>query len=273
MKSQYTLFVLLFASLAFWGCEAYIYETTENYPPAVPRGVMSITGDERVTLSWYPNDDADLAGYNVYRSGNAETGFYYLATTSSEIYVDTDVENGVTYYYAVTAFDLDGNESELSYDLVYDTPRPEGYGVRIFDMNQNPEVAGYDFSDYLVVDFRDELADIYFEYDPQSNGLYINRTADDTDIQDYGYTETLDDVSYAPEKGWSQLGYVEAIEGHTYIIWTHDNHFAKIRLTRVTPTMLEFDWAYQVDPGNPELLLQMSGVNKARNLDKSRTGG
>ncbi len=272
MKKRFLAVSIIFAGMGLLGCEQNIYDTADFEPPAVPRGVISITGDEQVTLSWYPNNETDLAGYNIYRSADAETGYYLLAGTVSSVYVDRDVINGRTYYYAVTAYDFAGNESELSYELVFDTPRPEGYGVRVFDMNRNPEVAGYDFSDYLVVDYRDALADIYFEYDPQSGGFYINRTADDTEIQDYGYTESLDDISYAPEQGWSQLGYVEAIVGHTYIVWTHDNHFAKIRVTRITPNMLEFDWAYQIDEGNPELLLSIPGVEKTRPAARTRIG-
>jgi hypothetical protein len=46
---------------------------------------------------------------------------------------------------------------------------------------------------------------------------------------------------------------VEAIVGHCYIVWTHDNHFAKFRITSLDAQRVQFDWAYQVDPGNREL--------------------
>ena len=41
-------------------------------------------------------------------------------------YVDDDVRNGSTYFYAVSAYDYDANESELTPEQVYDTPRPSG---------------------------------------------------------------------------------------------------------------------------------------------------
>ncbi|NNF05795.1 MAG: hypothetical protein HKN21_03455, partial [Candidatus Eisenbacteria bacterium] len=36
-------------------------------------------------------------------------------------------------------------------------------------------------------------------------------------------------------------------------VWTRDNHFAKVRITDMSSNRIEFDWAYQVDNGNPEL--------------------
>ncbi|MCK7520206.1 MAG: hypothetical protein MZV64_22195 [Ignavibacteriales bacterium] len=41
--------------------------------------------------------------------------------------------NGDKYYYAVAAYDYNGNESELSYDVIYSTARPEGFNQAIFD--------------------------------------------------------------------------------------------------------------------------------------------
>jgi len=222
-------------------------------PPAVPRGVYSITGDEEVILSWYPNAESDLAGYRVYR-GNSENGdYFHIATTRSVQFIDRDVTNGRTYYYAVDAYDRDDNESELSYDLVFDTPRPEGFGVRLFDFNLSPSVAGYDFATYRPQHYQAPGTDVYFEYHAASGGLFINIANLQTDIQDYGYTESFDDVGYAPADGWSPLGYVECIPGHTYVIWTDDDHYAKMRISALNTNFVEFDWAYQTAVGNPEL--------------------
>ncbi|HMB69817.1 MAG TPA: hypothetical protein VKU85_10915, partial [bacterium] len=51
---------------------------------------------------------------------------------------------------------------------------------------------------------------------------------------------------------------VELIPGHTYVVWTHDSYFAKLRVVAIVekagiPSAILFDWAYQVDQGNPEL--------------------
>ena len=73
-----------------------------------------------------------------------------------------------------------------------------------------------------------------------------------TDIQDAGYAD-FDDVSWAPEGGWSPTGTVEVIPGHNYIVWTRDNHFAKVRVLGQAGDRVDFDWGYQIDTGNPEL--------------------
>jgi hypothetical protein len=232
------------------------------------RGVSSLTGDRQVVVSWYPNGERDLAGYHVYR-GNSERGnYFHTATTQNTSFIDRDVSNGRTYYYAVAAYDFAGNESDLSYDLVFDTPRPAGYGVRLFDFAYIPPSSGYSFSDFKVQDSRAGSTDIFFEYHATSGGLFMNVANQNTDIQDYGYTDSLDDVDYAPEKGWSPLGYAECIAGHTYVIWTADDHYAKIRVTAVNPNFVEFDWAYQTAEGNPELKVHLSTPEKTALLQR-----
>ena len=58
----------------------------------------------------------------------------------------------------------------------------------------------------------------------------------------------------APYDGWSKVGWVELIAGHSYIIWTRDNHYAKMRVTKFIRSYgVVFDWAYQVKQGEVEL--------------------
>ena len=47
--------------------------------------------------------------------------------------------------------------------------------------------------------------------------------------------------------------FVEVIEGHVYALLTPDGNFAKIHVITVSDTTITFDWAYQIDPGNPQL--------------------
>jgi hypothetical protein len=43
------------------------------------------------------------------------------------------------------------------------------------------------------------------------------------------------------------------VEGHVYVVWTWDDHYAKVRVVSISPNSVVLDWAYQVDRGNPEL--------------------
>ena len=242
------ILLLAFAASAFVGChKTYVIDTT---PPTPPQGIMAVAMDGAVELSWYDNTEPDLAGYNVWISDRYDGEYEMLGSTGRTSYVDHGAKNGVRTYYAVTAYDFEGNESDLSRDVVYATPRPEGYGVRINDYRTAPLLAGYDFSTYTVGRYNDDYTDVFFEH---FNGRFYLLVWDDTDIQDMGYTGSLYDIATAPSAGWSPSRTVEAIEGHTYVIWTWDDHYAKVRVREVTSTYVKFDWAYQTALGNPEL--------------------
>ncbi len=230
------------------GCD----EGIDTTPPFKPKGVRSITGDGQIILVWLANQEPDLSGYYIYRNDEPSGYFERIGATSDTFFIDRDVQNGHTYYYAVSAFDIHGNESELSDELVFDTPRPEGEAVVLRDYHSHPASAGWDFSSYQIVPYNDPLCDIYYEYDT-IYGLHFMNTSDGTEIQDFGYTQSLDDIDYAPEEGWSRLGWVELIVGHSYIVRTRDMHYAKFRITALGPGYCQFDWAYQVDQGNREL--------------------
>jgi len=238
------------------GCE----EKTTRYieidrEPAVPQGVYTITGDNAVYIFWLPVQDKDLDYYKVWWSDEAD-GLYELVEKSDvESYVDTVVSNGTTYFYAVSAVDRAGNESELSYETVYDTPRPEG-NLFLFDFNVTPDDAGFDFSRHLTVPFNNDSADVYLEYDAGAETFFLNAANLLTDIQDMGFTYDFDEINVAPDTtvGWSAVGWAELIAGHTYVIWTADDHFAKLRVYNIIGTAgAYFQWAYQEAVGNPEL--------------------
>ncbi len=236
-------------------CNDHIVYVNEDVAPPVPQGVYSITRDLAVLLYWLPIDDVngDFESYVVYRSDFPDTGYWEIGRTTSEYFIDDSVYNGHKYYYAVSSVDVDGNLSDLSYENVFDTPRPQGTNVALFDYNDLPQYAGYDFFNELVVDYLAPACDIYLEYFPGDDVYYFNVANVNTDIQDMGYTADFDEISYAPEYGWSKNGWCEVILNHTYVIWTADNHFAKVRVTAINSQNVIFDWAYQVAPGNPEL--------------------
>ena len=93
--------------------------TRDIYPPAQPSGlqaVFSSVGQKPfIDLTWAPNMENDLAGYNVFRwteGGKPQKLNTQLLQVSS--YRDEAVEPGKKYFYAVSAVDLRGNESSRS---------------------------------------------------------------------------------------------------------------------------------------------------------------
>lgn len=231
------------------GCHERINDV-DITPPSAPQGLTSLTGDNAIELYWYASPEPDVAGYHVYVALSSGGRYQLIGTTTHLHFVDLDAINGTTYYYTVTAYDFTGNESRIAADVIYDTPRPEGHDVILDDYRTSPNLAGYDFSTYTVGPYNDQYTDFYFE---NSNGTYYLDVPTDTDIEDMGYTNSLYDIAYAPAGGWSPTGDARAIVGHTYVVWTWDNHFAKVWVTAVTPSHVVFDWAYQLQADNPRL--------------------
>jgi len=258
-KCIWTAVAAITAGLLLWGCEVTktVYVTApDTTAPGVPRGVSSITGDREVTIVWLGSTEDDLKGYVVYRDDNRDGSFDELADIvvteyrSQWTFIDRNVSNSRTYDYAVTAYDYDGNESDLSYEDVFDTPRPAGYNVYVDALSDQ---SGWNFLRRMKVSRGSPDADIIFTYDPDLETLFIEAAFADDDVQDFGYTESLDDLDWAPQNGWSSVGWCELILGHTYVIWTDANRYAKVRVIDIGETWLRFDWAHQEDLGNPEL--------------------
>lgn len=253
--------LLLVAMLALSGCNDETAPRDVN-PPAAPRGFRSVTGDNTVYLSWLANTESDVAGYRIYQApcaSGSSCPYTRIGSVSGRTATDftvTGLTNGVTAYYAVAAYDFAGNEGDLSYQDVFDTPRPEGFGARLSSYLTSPSVAGWDLSAAQVRAWDAATTDIFYGDNGSVSQMFVPDFQ--TDIQDAGYATTLDAVDFAPSAGWSPTGSVELIVGHCYIVWTRDNNYAKFRVTQFIPQssgppVVEFDWAYQVAAGNPEL--------------------
>src|SRR6202008_2004067 len=148
MKTGMTVVSAILFTL-FTGCKELIYQP-DLAPPSAPQGLSTQTGDGFVELFWDQNNEQDLDGYNIYVSTSYDGKYQLIGSTNATYFMDKGILNGKTFYYAVTSYDINGNESELSYDVVYDTPRPEGYDVSLYDYKSYPKDAGYDFSTYSI---------------------------------------------------------------------------------------------------------------------------
>jgi hypothetical protein len=243
---QYSVIIIITVT-AFFGCN-YHQPTyyVDTIAPHAPSGLTIYNGDERVDISWIHNRESDLAGYNIYYSRSYDGKYTLIGSSSSNYFVDYDVYNGEIYYYAVTAYDFSGNESELSRDFVYAAPRPEGFNQAIFNYRNFPNNSGYSFYNFTVVPYDDLKSDFFFE---NYNGTFYLNVWDDTDIIDMGPTNDIYDILYAPVSGWSSTKDVIVSPGNTYVIWTWDNHFAKVRVKNITRDRIVFDWAFQLVKG------------------------
>ena len=256
MKTKLMTILLALSALLFVGCE----EDDEilDPAPAAPQGVHSVTGDGTVYLYWNGPYEADLREYVILRSFEEFDNYVEIARvdalSNSDLdlivyeYIDDDIANGQTYYYAVMTVDRSGQTSDLSAETVEDTPRPDGI-VTLVTSDVRSDSSGFHFELRQVVD--SSLADVFLTgFDDR---FFLSARLASTDIQDLGYTIDFNSVDVSPVDGWSNYFDVEIIEGHTYAIWTDDNHFAKMRANTVGTTRVIFQWAYQTDEGNTQL--------------------
>jgi hypothetical protein len=100
-----------------------------TFAPHAPAGLEAIPGgatptEHSIDLSWTPNTDPDLAGYNVYRQDIDSNGVAAGTATrlnqtpvAGPAYRDQTAVPGRRYAYRVTAVDTAGNESAPSAEV------------------------------------------------------------------------------------------------------------------------------------------------------------
>ncbi len=81
--------------------------------PSAPQNLEALGGDSHVNLTWEPPEDdggARITNYDIYRRKSSETYVSYYKTIGNVTkYTDTDVTNGITYYYELHAVNGVGN--------------------------------------------------------------------------------------------------------------------------------------------------------------------
>lgn len=114
---------------------AFAAESDDTSSPSDVENPAAFPGDGEITLSWDPaTDDTDVAGYYVYSglySVSADGGSYTFGSSDvgdTTTYTMENLSNGVTYYFAITAYDAAGNESEYYSEEVEATPEESGTG-------------------------------------------------------------------------------------------------------------------------------------------------
>lgn len=100
----------------------------DAFPPAAPAGLQAVFSGviqhPGIDLTWTPNTEDDLAGYNVYRhlAGRAPERIN-TQLLKTPAFHDGNVLPGENYFYLVTAVDLRGNESSRSAEASEKVPR------------------------------------------------------------------------------------------------------------------------------------------------------
>jgi len=70
-----------------------------------------------VKLQWDPNTEPDLAGYKLYYGTASQNYSHTIDLGQVNSYQVGNLQDGLKYYFAVTAYDIDGNESGFSNEV------------------------------------------------------------------------------------------------------------------------------------------------------------
>jgi hypothetical protein len=105
--------------------------------PCALCAVPSFSFAAQVTLAWNANAESDLAGYRLHYGTTSGIYFTSKDVGNTTEYTVTGLQEGLTYYFAVTAYDLSNNEGGSSGEVVHtmpvsDNPEPtdtDGDGV------------------------------------------------------------------------------------------------------------------------------------------------
>ena len=261
--------------------------TDPGIPPDVPEFLFSTTLDGAVALNWddnaYTSSPGNFEHYRVYSSSLVGTngcsnGWRLEGTTVAPEFLVGALNNGVSRCFAVSAVSIDGAESGLS-GARADTPRPDSRNLVLFARQVQDAESGFRFWDDLNGDGLTQgpevglvrpgsAADIDFSVERDGTGaLFLTPVRAGTGVELYSDlpVEDLTSIDVAAN-GTYRTSPIEAAPGFGYVFEMEAGdqflRYGSLRVTHVGQNFLILDWAFQTDPGNPELMVSKTAAAK-----------
>jgi hypothetical protein len=255
--------------------------------PDTPASLTSTSLDGAVALVWadnaYQSDPTNFQNYRVYSTlydldDDQCAGDWLLeGTTVAPEFLVGALANGVPRCFQVTAVSVDGFESGES-PLRTDTPRPDARNVALSAVQSQSSSSGFRFWDDVNADgvvqdselgvVRDGTSgsvDFVVDRDGGTGDLFLTPVRAGTGVEYYDENDPVEDlttIDFAEDREYRSSG-ILAIPGYGYVFEMDGGdgflRYGAVRVTHVGQTFLILDWAFQVDPGNPELIVR-SGV-------------
>jgi hypothetical protein len=91
----------------------------------------SARAQRSVTLAWNLSAGGTIAGYRVYSGVNSQTYATMQDVGTATMATVSNLATGMTYYFAVTAYDVAGLESAFSAEISYAVPPPAATPVSL----------------------------------------------------------------------------------------------------------------------------------------------
>jgi len=244
-----------------------------------PAWLSTISLNGAVHLSWadnaYQSRPSGFRWYRVYSTSYSldqnlcGTQWSIEGTTVSSEFLASNLTNGVPRCFAVSAESIEGFESFWS-PFAEDTPRYDARNILMYPVSVDSTHAGFRFwldSDGDGVVQPQELgivtgvnrSDIDFQIYTSAGHVYLKPVRAGTSVAVFGNAPIpdLSSINLAPTSGYSTSA-VEALPGWGYVFQMSASdpyaRFGGLRVSYASPNYVIFDWSYQSDPGNPQLV-------------------
>ncbi len=122
----------------------------------IPFLPLSNVHSAQVTLAWDPNTEPDLAGYRVHYGTASRSYQAHLDAGLNTTYTVSNLPDGGSYFFAVTAYDSSGNESAYSGEVSYSAlPAKHHFD---YDGDKTTEVSAYHLpTNQFLIDYLGSL--------------------------------------------------------------------------------------------------------------------
>ncbi len=129
--------------------------------PSAPRSISGVVSDKANVVSWLtPFDDGGfvIQGYTIFRSNNS-VNFYRISNITGISYKDTNLVNGITYQYKVSAYNSKGygmNSSSINLKPGRASSTPTNVTLELFSnhvlikWNSPNDTGGYPILKYNI---------------------------------------------------------------------------------------------------------------------------
>ena len=101
--------------------------------------VTAVAGGWRAELSWDRSEEADLAGYRIYRSTTSGSDYRLIKETTANTLTDEGLTAGISYYYVVEALDIYRNA--IRSDEVVVIPTDEDNVMPVAEAGEDQSIA------------------------------------------------------------------------------------------------------------------------------------
>lgn len=251
-----------------------------------PSTLASVSLNRAVHLSWSDNAFSSapsrFSEYRVYTTdydldaGVCGTQWLLDGTTVAPEFLSAALTNGAPRCFGISAVSQEGFESLWS-PIRQDTPRPDARNVLTFAFDENAASAGFRFWEDLNNDNQVQTSelglvqdgnrtdiDFWVYRDPTDSSLWIVPEFTGTRVRLYAAQPLTDltAIDVAPVSGYSR-NMIEAQPGYGYVFEIVEGpvlRYGALRVTHVGRDYLIFDWSFQTDIGNPQLLREGSAI-------------